>query len=131
MHTLRLKLKLTRYQYNLLNHIFFIAYKIYVKCVKYTQKQIRKFESDKNYKHNKYLYIKYKNKLSEYEKLLKDLDKETNKKAKSKLKKYYNLNIKDLNKKLKELQIERNELIEKYLTKSDLEKFVKLQQHRL
>ena len=75
MHTLRLKLKLTKYQYDLLNYIFFIAHKIYVKCVKYAQKQIRKFEKDKKYKHNKYLYIKYKNKLSEYEKLLKDLDK--------------------------------------------------------
>ena len=88
MHTLKLKLKLTKYQYDLLNYIFFIAHKIYVKCVKYAQKQIRKFEDDKKYKHNKYLYIKYKNKLSEYEKLLKDLDKKSiNKKTKSKLKK--------------------------------------------
>ena len=131
MHTLKLKLKLTKYQYDLLNYIFFIAHKIYVKCVKYAQKQIRKFEDDKKYKHNKYLYIKYKNKLSEYEKLLKDLDKKSiNKKTKSKLKKYYNLNTKNLNKRLKDLQAERNKLIEKYLTKSDLEKFVKLQQHK-
>ena len=129
MHTLRLKLKLTKYQYNLLNYIFFIAHKIYIKCVKYAQKQIRKFEKDKKYKHNKYLYIKYKNKLSKYEKLLKDLDK-ANKKTKRKLKKYYNLNIKDLNKRLKDLQVERNEIISKYLSKTDLEKFVKLQQHK-
>ena len=129
MHTLKLKLKLTKYQYDLLNYIFFIAHKIYVRCVKYAQKQIRKFESDKQYKHNKYLYIKYKNKLSEYEKLLKDLDK-VDKKTESKLKKYYNLNIKDLDKRLKALQKERKEIISKYLSKTDLEKFVKLQQHK-
>ncbi len=131
MHTLKLKLKLTKYQYDLLNYIFFIAHKIYVRCVKYAQKQIRKFESDKQYKHNKYLYIKYKTKLSEYEKSLKDLDKKSiDKKTKSKLKKYYNLNIKDLDKRLKVLQKERKEIISKYLSKTDLEKFVKLQQYK-
>ena len=129
MHTLKLKLKLTKYQYQYLNKVFFLAYKIYVRCIKYVQKQIRKFESDKQYKHNKYLYIKYKTKLSEYEKLLKDLDK-VDKKTKSKLKKYYSLNIKDLDKRLKILQKERNEIISKYLSKTDLEKFVKLLQHR-
>ncbi len=131
MHTLKLKLKLTKYQYDLLNYIFFVAHKMYVRCVKYVQKQIRKFEKDKKYKHNKYLYIKYKNKLSEYENLSKDLDKkEIDKKTKSKLKKYYNLNIKDLDKRLKVLQKERKEIISKYLSKTDLEKFVKLQQYK-
>lgn len=41
MYVEKVKLKLTKQQYYQLNKTFFIAYKIYVICVKYAQKQLR------------------------------------------------------------------------------------------
>ena len=41
MYVEKVKLKLNKQQYYQLNKTFFIAYKIYVICTKYAQKQLR------------------------------------------------------------------------------------------
>ena len=60
MHTLRLKLKANVRQKNKLNKSFHIAYKIYVRLVKYVQKQLRLLSRNKRYKYLKHSYGIYK-----------------------------------------------------------------------
>ena len=60
MYVEKVKLKLTKQQYYQLNKTFFIAYKIYVICTKYAQKQLRLLYKNKRYKYLIYLYGKYK-----------------------------------------------------------------------
>ena len=50
MHTLMLKLKISKYQKMHLNRMFYIAYKMYVLTTKYASKQLRLLKRDKKYK---------------------------------------------------------------------------------
>ena len=104
MHTLKLKLKPTKYQKYLLNHMFYIAYKMYVLTTKYAQKQLRLLKKNNEYKELIYKYKIYK--------------------SKTKLTKLERT-------KFSRVKNELNELIESYnLTGSGLDKFIKIQQHK-
>ena len=48
MYVEKVKLKLTKQQYYQLNKTFFIAYKVYVICTKYAQKQLKTFVQKNN-----------------------------------------------------------------------------------
>ena len=69
MHVRQVKLKLTNSQKIQLNKMFFIAYKIYVICVKKAQKDLRLLNRNKKYKYLIHLYGIYKNQINELEEI--------------------------------------------------------------
>ena len=60
MHSQKIKLVLTKEQRKRINQIFFVAYKVYVVCVKHVQKQLRRLNRNQRYKYLLHLYSKYK-----------------------------------------------------------------------
>lgn len=122
MHTRQVKLKLTSSQRQQLNKMFFIAYKIYVICVKKAQKELRLLNRNKRYKYLIYLYGIYKNEINKLEEAKNKLN---CKKDKEQIK-LINLKIKNSKNKLKDISNELKTITNKYcLNKTNIEKYLK------
>lgn len=129
MHVKQVKLKLTSSQRVQLNKMFFIAYKIYVICVKKAQKELRLLNRNKKYKYLIHLYGIYKNEINKLEKIKNKLNskKKTNKKEIKNL----NIKIKESKNKLKEISSKLNTIINSYcLNRTKLEKYLIVQSHK-
>lgn len=127
MHTLRLKLRPTKYQKYVLNYIFSLYFRIYVLIVKYAQKQIRLLNRDKEYKRLKHLYkiLKEQENVLNREKS-KLSDKDCKIKNKKKQISIINKKLKSIKKDLNKIKSEFNNLYCKYnLTKSEFESATK------
>ena len=81
MHVRQVKLKVTKQQRYNLNKMFYIAYKIYVICVKKAQKELRLLKRNQRYKYLIHLYVIIKQEIS---KLEEDKSKLTSKKKSDK-----------------------------------------------
>jgi hypothetical protein len=129
MHVRQIKLKLTSSQRQQLNKMFFIAYKIYVICVKKAQKELRLLNRNKKYKYLIHLYGIYK---QEINKLENDKNKLNSKKKTDKEQiKLINNKIKESKNKLKEISKELNKITNSYcLNRTNLEKYLIVQSHK-
>ena len=97
MYVIRKKIYVTKEQRHEFNEMFFIAYKVYIVCVKYAKKQYKLLKSNKRYSYPLHLYKKYKTENKEFP-----------------------------------YKEELNNLIKEYkLTKTDLEKYLKMQKYSI
>ena len=129
MHVRQVKLKVTKQQRYKLNKMFYIAYKIYVICVKKAQKELRLLKRNQRYKYLMHLYGIIK---QEINKLEEDKSKLTSKKKSDKEQiKIIETQLKENKNKLKNIKSELNKITNNYcLNRTKLEKYLTVQSHK-